>query len=275
MAADRTTRRPAVAGQFYPDDPDELREIVSACLEDVPDEARHCHAAIVPHAGLPYSGRCAGAVFGRLRLPPVVVILAPNHTGVCRSPGASSWQRGVFDTPLGAVRIDETLADTLARASDLIAHDPAAHEAEHAVEVVLPFLQVRAPETRIVPLVIAWTDWPRSHALASALASVLSTWPSEVLLLASSDMNHHESARDTEIKDHAALDTIAALDGAALLATCARRHISMCGRVPAAIAIEAARQLGARTADVVDYRHSGEVSGDRSSVVSYAGVLIA
>ena len=275
MPDTRTTRRPAVAGYFYPSDPAELSDLVGSCLAGVPGEARQCLAAIAPHAGLVYSGGCAGAVFGRLAFPPTIVILAPNHTGICRSPGASLWQQGAFDTPLGSVRIDDALAGALAQASDLIAHDPAAHEGEHAIEVELPFLQARAPGCRIVPVVIAWDDWPRSAALAAALADVIAGWPQEVLLLASSDMTHYEPAPQAASKDREALRAIEALDGEALLAACARKRITMCGRAPAAIVTEAARRLGATAADVVDYRHSGEISGDDASVVSYAGVLIA
>jgi AmmeMemoRadiSam system protein B len=271
---DQTVRRPAVAGHFYPDDAATLRTLVASCLEGIDDEPRACRAAIVPHAGLVYSGRCAGAVFGRLALPPTVVILAPNHTGICRSAGASLWPRGSFDTPLGAVRIDAALGDALAHASELIGPDPAAHEFEHAIEVELPFLRARAPDAAIVPIVIAWEDWLRSKALATTIATVVSDWPTAVLLLASSDMNHNEPARVAEKKDRAALQTIEALDGDALLSTCARERISMCGRTPAAIVVEAARQLGASGADLVDYRHSGDVTGNDSSVVSYAGVLI-
>jgi AmmeMemoRadiSam system protein B len=273
--ADRARRRPAVAGQFYPADPDELLKLVAACLDGVPDEARHCRAAIAPHAGLVYSGRCAGAVFGRLRLPPTVVILAPNHTGICRSPGASLYRQGAFETPLGAVPVDAALSEALLHASDLVAHDPAAHQFEHAIEVELPFVVTRAAASAIVPIVIAWDDWARTIALADALVSVVSSWPTEVLLLASSDMTHYESASEAEIKDRAALEAIAALDGQALLETCARRRITMCGRVPAAAVLDAARRLGASKAELVDYRHSGEVTGEHSSVVSYAGVVIA
>lgn len=273
--AGRALRRSAVAGQFYPADPDELLKVVAACLAGVPDEARHCRAAIAPHAGLLYSGRCAGAVFGRLRLPPTVVILAPNHTGICRSPGASLYQQGAFETPLGPVPVETAFSDALLRASDLVAHDPAAHQFEHAIEVELPFIVTRAAASAIVPIVIAWNDWARTVAFADALVSVVSSWPTDVLLLASSDMTHYDSAAEAEIKDRAALEAIAALDGQALLETCARRRITMCGRVPAAAALDAARRLGASKAELVDYRHSGEVTGEHSSVVSYAGVVIA
>jgi hypothetical protein len=269
------TRPPAVAGTFYPAEPAALRRLVAACVDGVPAERRQAVAVLVPHAGLVYSGRCAGAVFGRVALPPTVVILAPNHTGRCQSPGASAWISGVFSTPLGDVPVDAACAAALARACDLVAHDPAAHEAEHAIEVELPFIATLAPEARIVPLVLAWDDWPRSERLAAALAEVVAGWPTGVLIAASSDMTHYESATSAERKDRLALEAVEQLDGRALLDVCRRERISMCGRAPAAVALESARRLGASRADVVDYRHSGFVTGDHRDVVSYAGVVMA
>ena len=278
MADDR--RRAAVAGHFYTDDPAELRRVVSACLDGIADVPRRCLGAIAPHAGLMYSGACACAVFGRLALPKTIVILAPNHTGVCKSPGASLWRSGVFETPLGTVSIDETFAAALESTCDLVAHDPAAHRDEHAIEVELPFIAVRAPRATIVPLVIDWSDWPRSQQLATALvetATVVrdaSGGADDVLFLASSDMTHYESVEDAARKDSLAFAAIEALDGRGLLDVCAREQITMCGRVPAAIVLETARLLGATSARIVDYRHSGLVTGSDRSVVSYAGVLI-
>lgn len=272
-------RAPAVAGRFYPKDPSELSALVETCLEGVTAERQRCHAAMVPHAGLIYSGKCAGAVFGRLALPRTVVLLCPNHTGTCRSPGASLWRSGVFDTPLGPVSIDEMFAVALEQACSLVAHDPAAHRFEHAIEVELPFLIARSPGTTIVPIVIAWTDWTRSAALAAALAETVAARRRvapgrDVLLIASSDMSHYEGAPEAERKDRLAMTALGRLDGRALLEVCERERISMCGRAPAAVVLEAARLLGASDAQVVDYRHSGWVTGCDDNVVSYAGVLI-
>lgn len=267
-------RRQAVAGSFYPADPVVLRTLVADCLMDVPAESRRCKAVIVPHAGLIYSGKCAGAVFGRVAAPRTTVIVAPNHTGAGRSPGASLWRRGVFETPLGDVTIDAVFSAELENVTDLVVHDPSAHRREHAIEVELPFLRVLAPEATIVPIVLAWDEWPTCERLAAALARVIEDAPSGVLLVASSDMTHYESAARAKKKDGLALDAIARLDGRALLEVCHREEVTMCGRAPAAVVVEAARLLGATKADVVDYRHSGLVSGDHDSVVAYAGVVI-
>jgi AmmeMemoRadiSam system protein B len=122
--------------------------------------------------------------------------------------------------------------------------------------------------------VLACDDWEHCRTLAQALARLVVSWPADVLLLASSDMTHYEPAAEAARKDRMALAAIERLDGAGLLEACRRHGITMCGRAPAATVLEAARELGATGAELVDYRHSGLVSGDDTSVVSYAGVLI-
>lgn len=267
-------RPPAVAGQFYPDDPAELAGLVRGFLREVPAEARSVAGAMVPHAGLIYSGACAAQVMGRLTLPPVVIILAPNHTGAGEPGRAALWGKGAFRTPLGLVPIAESLARRLALESDLVVEDRPAHRHEHAVEVELPFLQVLAANTSIVPLVLAWDDWPSCRQLAHDLAALIAAWPEKVLLLASSDMTHFEPEEGAARKDAVALRHVEQLDGQGLLHACVASHISMCGRAPAAVVVEASRQLGASSATVVDYRHSGLVTGDNKRVVGYAGVLM-
>lgn len=272
-----TLRAPVASGRFYPGTADELERTVRELIAPLrpfshPAAAR---AALAPHAGYLYSGVTAAHVFARLRLPDTVVIVAPNHTGVCDAPGgASLWESGAFSTPLGDVPIDEAFAESLVGACDLVSPDHAAHAGEHAVEVLLPFIQLASPSARIVPLVLAWDDWEASRVLGEALAGVIRARTAGTLLLASSDLNHYESAAVGEIKDAQALAALKELDGEELLARCEREKISMCGRAPAATVCAAARALGATRADVVDYRNSGWVTGDESSVVGYAGAII-
>jgi hypothetical protein len=269
-------RAPAVSGRFYPGTRGELERTVRELLDGVPD-ARPAPArgAVAPHAGYRYSGLTAACVFARLTIPPLVVILAPNHTGVCFAPGgASLWETGVFRTPLGDVSVDEHFAALLLGASPLVATDHEAHRAEHAVEVELPFLQLLRPDVRIVPLVLALDAWAGCRELGLALAGLVAQWPEPVLLLASSDLNHYEPAPVSERKDREALAALVALDGEELLARCRRGSISMCGRAPAAAVAAATRALGAVRGAVVDYRHSGWVTGDDSAVVGYGGVVI-
>jgi len=270
-------RAPAVSGRFYPGTRDELQRAVRELLRTVEPGAHPAaaRAAIAPHAGYLYSGLTAAHVFARLRLPRVVVILAPNHTGVTRAPGgASLWETGAFATPLGDVPVDESLARAILDAGPPVAIDHEAHRGEHAIEVELPFLVTLRPDARIVPLVLAFDDWASARRLGENLAGVVARWAEPVLLLASSDLNHYEPASVSELKDAQALAAVTALDGGELLARCRRERISMCGRAPAAAVCAAARALGATSADVVDYRHSGWVTGDESQVVGYGGVVI-
>jgi AmmeMemoRadiSam system protein B len=214
-------------------------------------------------------------VFKRIALPPVIVVLAPNHTGRLGAPGgASLWSRGAFATPLGEVPVNAAFGEALAARCSLAADDSFAHAGEHAVEIELPFFQLSGATTSIVPIVLAWDDWPRCRTLAEALAELVRAWPQEVLLVASSDMTHYEHADRAAAKDRLAFTAIERLDGQELLDACHRHGITMCGRAPAAVMLEASRLLGASGARLVDYRHSGWVTGDEASVVAYAGFVV-
>lgn len=266
-----------MSGRFYSSSAEELEREVLSLLTPVqpfshPATAR---AAIVPHAGYVYSGVTAAHVFARLALPRLIVVLAPNHTGRCEAPGGVSlWEAGAFETPLGLVPVDAPLAEAIRSACPLVGVDHSAHREEHAIEVELPFIQVRRPDAAIVPLVLAWDDWEQARTLGEALAGVVRRAAEPVLLLASSDLNHYEAAAQSEIKDAQALAAIRVLDGDLLLRRCHTERISMCGRAAAATVLAAARALGSTTAEVVDYRHSGWVTGDEARVVGYGGVVI-
>jgi len=275
MSRDAAVRRPAVAGTFYPGSAGQLRQMVEGMLAQVEASPAPAVAAIAPHAGLIYSGPCAAHVWKRIDIPEVVVILCPNHTGVADSPGgASAWGRGAFQTPLGAVPVAEDFVSSVEERCSLLRHDPIAHLREHAIEVELPFLQTLAPGVKLAPIVIAWDRWEPSLELATALAEAAAAVPGTVLFVASSDMTHYESAASAERKDRLALEAVQRLDGESLLGVCHREGVTMCGRAPSAIVLETARQLGATGAQVVDYRHSGWVTGDDASVVAYAGVVV-
>ena len=145
-------RVPAVAGRFYPGDPDDLRAEVSAYLADansenkIPTRALGC---IAPHAGYVYSGHVAGAVFAQIEVPRRCIVLCPNHTGMGRALAIMS--QGAWQTPLGDVPIDAELAAALTQRFPALNEDSAAHRAEHAIEVELPFLLMRQPRAQVRP----------------------------------------------------------------------------------------------------------------------------
>ena len=274
-------RPPAVSGRFYPKDPAELRAVVATLLADARQTVRPSDrptiGVITPHAGYIYSGPTAARVFARTEIPGLVIIIAPNHTGVATArSGVSLWEAGAFRTPLGDVPVDSDVAVDLREISNgVVEIDHEAHAQEHAIEVELPFLQMRRADLRIVPLILAWDAWEPARLLADILARLVKASGEPVLLLASSDLNHYEPADVTDGKDSRILDAIRLLDGEELLARCRNERVSMCGRAPVATVLAAARTLGATRAEVVDYRHSGWVSGDNARVVGYAGVVIS
>jgi hypothetical protein len=270
------SRRAAVAGLFYPRQPPVLLETVQSFIAAAEAAPARAAGVIAPHAGYVYSGGTAGQVFARVEVPRRCIVLAPNHTGAGRAThGGSVYAVGAFQTPLGEVPVDELLAADLLARCPILEDDPDAHRTEHAVEVMLPFLMARRPDVTVVPIVLGWSDWPRSRSLAEALAAAVQASQEPVLLVASSDMNHYEPADTGRQKDELALAEIGRMDGEALLEVTRRHRVTMCGRVPAAAVLHACRLLGARRAELVDYSHSGMATGDDTSVVCYAGVVIA
>lgn len=262
-------RQPAVAGRFYPGDAGVLRRDVASYLQNgAKTRALGC---VVPHAGYMYSGHVAGAVYSHLELPKRFVILCPNHTGAGHPLAIMS--RGAWATPLGDARIDAALADELKHALPYLEEDAQAHRAEHALEVQIPFLQQLLPEFSFVPVCVGVGQLAVLEALGKAVAAVLAEHK-DVLIIASSDMNHYESDSITREKDHKAIERILALDPAGLHETVRRERISMCGYGPAVAMLTAAKQLGATKAELVKYATSADVSGDREMCVGYAGIVV-
>jgi AmmeMemoRadiSam system protein B len=267
-----TVRPPAVAGTFYEGRRDRLEADVRTFL---PADARPEPAigAIVPHAGYVYSGPVAGAVYARLENPPAVIILCPNHTG--RGKPASLDPSDAWRTPLGDARVDRRLAGRLLELASSLEEDSGAHAREHSLEVQLPFLQVRRPDVRFVPVSIGAHNLDLCREIGEAVAEVVAEESERPLILASSDMSHYESRRIGREKDGRALARVEALDPEGLYATVIEGHITMCGILPATALLFAARKLGAASARVVARRDSGDETGDTSSVVGYAGVVVS
>jgi len=267
-----TVRHPAVAGRFYPSNPNTLLADVQSYLS--PSEGTIAAlGCVAPHAGYIYSGPVAGAVYARLDVPGRCIVLCPNHTGVGRP--LSIMSGGAWETPLGAVSIDSGLAETLREQFPPLSEDSAAHRAEHAVEVQLPFLQARRPHFHFVPIALGTGDFEVLEGLGNAIADVVDAQDERVLIIASSDMNHYESDKVTRVKDHKAIERILALDARGLFDVVMNEDISMCGYGPTVAMLTAVKRLGATQAELVKYATSGDVSGDRNMVVGYAGVVVS
>jgi AmmeMemoRadiSam system protein B len=269
-------RLPAVAGKFYPADSSELRAEVEAFTRTVESAKKakiRALGCVAPHAGYIYSGPVAGEVYRRVELPTRYIILCPNHTG--RGEPLAIMSKGVWRTPLGDAPIDEQLAGALTTRFPLLSEDEAAHRFEHALEVQLPFLQVLHPQFSFVPIAVGTSHYDALSALGVAIASALRQAMEQILVIASSDMNHYESDSVTREKDRRAIDQILALDPRGLYDVVRQGNISMCGYGPTVAMLTAALRLGAKKAKLLRYATSGDVSGDRDMVVGYAGIAVS
>jgi AmmeMemoRadiSam system protein B len=264
-------RQPAVAGKFYTDDPDRLREELRSMVPQV--EACRAIGIIAPHAGYIYSGKVAGSVYGAVAVPEAVLVIGPNHTGI--GAPASLAPSGEWLTPLGPVPVNSRLSKLILKHASQVREDVSAHRFEHSIEVQLPFLQYRNPKVSIAALCLSLPDFDSLSLLGEGIAAAVSEYGDEVLIVASSDMTHYESARAAKAKDDLALASIAALDPEALLKICRQKDITMCGVIPATVMLVAAKALGARSSRLVSYATSGEVNGDLQRVVAYAAVTVS
>lgn len=267
-------RSPAVAGTFYPNDPDELDEVVSNFLTDPSPEKRNYSAVMVPHAGLKYSGAIAAAVFQRVNFPETIIILGPKHTRL-----GVNWAVAPHDAwsiPGSTLAGDPVLAKKLVDAIPDLQLDAGAHAQEHAIEMELPFLAKLAPRSRIVGMALGRGNFQRCRQFALGLSQVLQELPTPPLLVISSDMNHF--ARDAENRrlDDMALQAMETLHPSKLYETVMHQQITMCGLVPAVIVMETLRLLGnLTTCERTAYATSADVSGDTTRVVGYAGLTFS
>jgi len=264
-------RQPAVAGQFYPGGERQLRAELSRLIPDGGTK-KNVKGIISPHAGYIYSGGIAGKLYSRIAIPATVLIIGPNHHGA--GAAAALYPDGEWLTPLGAAAIDSDLNSLLLKHVPFIQSDSVAHQREHSLEVQVPFLQYLRPDVSISAVCLGYGDYDALQQIATGVAAAVKEFAGEVLIVASSDMTHYESADSARQKDEAALERVLALDACGLLETCRSRKITMCGVTPSAVMIDAACQLGAVKAELIAYGNSGDVTGDNRQVVGYAGVMV-
>jgi AmmeMemoRadiSam system protein B/AmmeMemoRadiSam system protein A len=264
-------RQAVVAGQFYPASASELRGMIETLVE-AGAEKQAVVGAVSPHAGYIYSGAVAGAVISRIRFTDTFILLGPNHSG--RGKPLSIMTRGRWRTPLGEVEIDEALGRQILASSRHLQEDTGAHQYEHSIEVQIPFLQYFQPDVRIVPITLSFASGAIYKEIGQDMARAIRELGREVVIIASSDMTHYEPQSSAEKKDKQAIEAILDLDEDALLERVARLNISMCGYAPTVSLISCAKALGAGETELVRYRTSGDTSGDRHSVVGYAGIII-
>ena len=253
-----TIRSPAVAGTFYPANPDALDRVVRAALASANVDPAAAKAIVAPHAGYIYSGPIAGASFQSVahlgQQISRVVLIGPTHR--LYFPGIAVPTATGMATPLGTVPIDAA-GVSLAFADPEVALLDAAFDNEHALEVELPFIQVLFPHAAVVPLIVGEAS---PQAVERVLASL---WGGpETLIVVSSDLSHYygyEAARALDLATSQAIEVIAPAKVDANRA-CGHRALS------ALLHHAGERDLRATTRDL---RNSGDTSGSRDRVVGY------
>ncbi|MBM4054487.1 MAG: AmmeMemoRadiSam system protein B [Planctomycetes bacterium] len=264
-------RQSAVAGSFYSGDKDRLRhEIDTLVIKDC--EKQSALGVVSPHAGYMYSGSVAGSLYSHVIIPDTVVILSPNHTGYGKP--YSIWPGGSWNTPLGDIAVNEEVVNELTDNCPLIKKDQEAHLYEHAAEVQIPFIQYFNPDTKIVVMTISARKIQDLKTIGKCMAQTLQKLCPDALVVASSDMTHHEPQESANRKDKIAIDEILALNEDGLYNKVHEFRISMCGIYPAVIMLACSKERGAKEARLVRYATSGDVTDDYDQVVGYAGIIV-
>ncbi|MGI0079942.1 MAG: AmmeMemoRadiSam system protein B, partial [Nitrososphaerales archaeon] len=287
---------PAVAGSFYPHDKEGLIESIRQSFlgklgpGEYPEsiffqgkKSGSIGCFIVPHAGYVYSGQVAAHSYfkarenlGKVEEELTVIILGPNHygigSGVALSPSVS------WETPLGNLEVNQVLSRKISQESKITDFDPLAHSREHSIEVQIPFIQwVLGGKRKVsfVPICLMLQDRETTSEVADAIFSALEKnkeKSGQILILGSSDLTHYESQEKANIKDHKLLSSIESMEVREYYTTLERNNVSACGYGAIATVMLLARMFGKKRGQLLKYATSGDVTGDKSSVVGYSAV---
>lgn len=279
MAASRSqsTRRSVIAGTWYPGTEKSLARTVDDyfALVDQPPVAGELLGLISPHAGYTYSGQTAAHAYHQLQGQQVdtVVLIGPSHRAWVGDYAVSA--EDAYETPLGRVPLDLAFISGLA---ERIALHRVQADAEHSLEIQLPFLQRQLARFRLVPIMMSADDPAVAQRLAAALAGSIRQRAAEgqrVLLVASSDLHHIDNYDDVVRRDREVVDAIAAFDLERLTRLLTARGCSVCGRMPILALLHAARSLGADTVKILHQTNSGDVTGQRRAGQYTVGYMAA
>jgi MEMO1 family protein len=269
VAAVEAVREPILAGTWYSSDPEALRREVTGFLQKVPAHERpgRLVALISPHAGYRYSGQVAAHAYSQIAHQKfdTVVVVAPSHHH--RFEGVSAYDCGDFKTPLGDIPLNLEIIKAIMERDPMVRFVPEAHAKEHSLEIQLPFLQTVLPGFRLVPLVMGEQGISSCRRLADTLSACLKG--KSALLVASSDLSHFHSDRQAREMDQRIISRVKEMDTDGLQADLAKGASEACGGGPMTVVMLAAKQLGANASEVLNTANSGDVTGDRTSVVGY------
>ncbi|MFH0836011.1 MAG: AmmeMemoRadiSam system protein B [Candidatus Micrarchaeota archaeon] len=256
-------REAAVAGAFYPDNEAACKRLLNEFFSKAREPSEKSVAVVSPHAGWIYSGLTCAFAINALKKAETFAVISPNHTGYgsAVSISAEDWR-----TPFGVVKNDVALGEAIADSGGFDV-DEAAHLQEHSIEVILPFLQFKFKDFKVVPV----TVMRQTEAVAKKLAKAVFDAAPSVGLVASSDFTHYEQAAVAKAKDETVIEAITELDVDGLFNALRVTGASVCGYAPIAVAMEFARLSGAEEGRLLHFSNSGEKTGD-SKVVDYAAI---
>jgi len=276
----QSIRKPAVAGKFYPGDKDELTKTIDGFLSNAkPEKAKGMITGmIVPHAGYEYSGHVAAYGFKELEGETVDTVIIMGNSHHERFPGAAIFSGTAFETPLGSVPVDTALAKAIVGSTDKATFNDSPHILEHSIEVEVPFLQRVIKDFKVVPVLFGNSGEDDFRPVADAIVKNIKG--KNVLVIASSDLTHYPSYKDSKYADARTLKAIATGDVSTLSGTVfslesenlANTVTFACGidAIKALLLIE--RSLGANEIKILKSANSGDVMNDKSRVVGYGAV---
>jgi AmmeMemoRadiSam system protein B len=265
-------RRTPLRGHWYPAEPEELRALIGHFLSNVPDQPLDgkLHALVSPHAGYPYSGQTAAHGYKQVsgRTYEAVIVLGPSHFAWVGDYALS--YASAYDTPLGAVPVAGDLVEALNEQISLLA---VREGQEHSIELQLPFLQTVLGGFALVPFLMSADTLESCVQLGEALAELMRRH--NLLLVASSDLNHLESYREVVGRDADVRHAVEQFDLARMAEVLLDPAYTVCGRAPILTAAAAAQALGANRAQVLSHTNSGDVTGRKSEGTYTVGYMSA
>lgn len=286
------TRMPIVAGMFYEASPSACRRAVSDLVEQaqLPDDLPECVGGLVPHAGWVCSGAIAAVTFKALlrEVPEQATVLMLGAVHARSNPQGMLYANGAWKSPLGEVAIDTDLAAAILKSCPEVYEDPAAHATEHSLEVQLPFVQVLAPEAKIVPLMVPPS--PLAAWIGEQVGSVLKRYKRKVYIVGSTDLTHYGprygmtpagigmQGIDWSTENDRRLLKLVETMSAEQIVEETSNHLNACGAGAVAATIAICRALGAKKGEVLSHTNSYEAlkafyPTDRSDAVGYASVV--
>lgn len=265
-------RKPAVAGMFYPANKSRLEEELDLLNSMVPvNELNDIFGIVVPHAGYIYSGKTAAYAYKLLVDKTIknIFIVSPSHREYFN--GISVYDGDAYETPLGVVPVNSSLAQKLTEGSEFIKLSSQGQMQEHAVEVQIPFLQKILNDFQIIPIVMGDQSSLLIEELAKSLAKVVDN---ESIVIASSDLSHYYSKAEAFEKDSIVEEKIKQFDIEGLLNSIDTGKCEACGAGPILVLLKSAQLKGYNKAEVLNRSDSGDITGDHNEVVGYLSAVI-